>query len=114
MTPPTVPDDQSAESSEAPDKITVCIEIDADGSISVGTQPEDDGADPSGMTDMAQPQDDEIGMQPAQSIDEALKIATDIAAKADVSLLREPTEHFTGSLDCAPCLHLSTKALRSG
>lgn len=73
---------------ETPDKITVCIEIDADGRISVGQEPEEgaESADtgaaaaPGGMMDLSQPQGDEESaendyMQPVQSINEALSVA---------------------------------------
>lgn len=68
------------ESTEPADKITVCIEVDADGSISVGQQPpeggEDDASSPDGMQDLSQPgSDDESYMRPVKSIDEALRMA---------------------------------------
>lgn len=77
--------------------ITVCIEVDDDGAISVGTEPEapeamaGEGAAPPvgatpGMTDLAQPpvddESNEPGMQPAKSIDDALAIARGLLRQA--------------------------------
>jgi hypothetical protein len=80
--------------------ISVCIEIDDTGAITVGAEPPDadDGATPSagadptaatpGMTDLSQPPaaDDESEeksyMQPAKSIDDALSIARGLLRQA--------------------------------
>lgn len=90
------PDDGAgdpSEQSEGPDKITVCIEIDTDGTISVGMQPpDDDGSDfsasaagASGMTDLSQPSggaDDDSYMKPVPSIKAALQVAGDMLRNA--------------------------------
>lgn len=81
-------------------EITVCIEIDEQGQITVGQEPpEDDGSESDGqdpglasaqagqMTDLSQPAGDEEDteksyMQPVKSIDEALKMARQILQQA--------------------------------
>lgn len=85
---------QGDETQEPADKITVCIEIDADGTISVGAKPPegDDGADSAGqgdpgMTDLSEaPDDDESEeasyMRPVKSIDQALAVARDLLQNA--------------------------------
>lgn len=84
-------DDSQGESQEAPDKITVCIEIDADGSISVGMMPDDEsesgGGGDDGMTDLAEP-DDDSGMRQVPSIKAALQVAGDLLRNA--SQINEP------------------------
>jgi hypothetical protein len=76
-------------------EIKVCIEIDEDGTISVGAEPPEAGDDAEaadagqtpGMTDLAAPQGGEEGaeksyMEPVKSIDEALSVARDLLRNA--------------------------------
>jgi hypothetical protein len=79
-------------------EITVCIEIDEDGTISVGAEPSesedssDDGSDPSqaqGMTDLSQPPEageedaEKSYMKPVNSIEQALSVARDLLKNAN-------------------------------
>lgn len=64
---------QQPESPDSSDKVSITIEIDADGTISVGQGSE---AEAGGMQDLSQPPaENESGMQQVGSIDEALSIA---------------------------------------
>lgn len=69
--------------------VTVCIALDDQGHISVGTEPPDEGDQSpmlaGGQTDLAQPNDEsseQSDFQPAKSIDDALSIARDLLRNA--------------------------------
>jgi hypothetical protein len=75
-------------------EITVCIEIDEDGTISVGAEPSEseDSSDPSqaqGMTDLSQPPEageedaEKSYMKPVNSIEQALSVARDLLKNAN-------------------------------
>ncbi len=87
--PNAASDDGTGEGDESQD-FTVCITISgADGSITVGEDKDDEGAaqSPDGTTDLSQaPPGDDSGMEPAQSIKQALQMAGQMLAAAQQSM----------------------------